>query len=197
MEIKKITKNIKMLTEEDLALLIPAAQKGDDYAMEQICLCFSPLIYKISHRQTVYNVLGEEAVNILWVWFLETIHSYTGNDFRKFPGFVRKHLVLRLMNIFKYYNIRFNSEQLSTMDEDTSVVEIPAGDEYGNLLDKLSLEQEFNTLSEQQYSVIKKFYVEHASIEQIATALKMAPRTVRYHRAKAVACLQKRLVASL
>ena len=149
MEIKKITKNIKMLTEEDLAILIPAAQKGDDYAMEQICLCFSPLIYKISHRQTVYNVLGEEAVNILWVWFLETIHSYTGNDFRKFPGFVRKHLVLRLMNIFKYYNIRFNSEQLSTMDEDTSVVEIPAGDEYGNLLDKLSLEEQNAELHKQ------------------------------------------------
>jgi len=193
LEIKKLTQKIKMLTDEELLNLIPAARNGDANAIEQLCQKFAPLILKISHRQTVYNVLGEDAENTLWVWFLELLASYTGNDYLTFPGFVRKHLVLRIMNIFKYYNVRFNAEQLSTMDENSPIAEIPTEDKFYSLLDKLSIEQEFDVLTNQQSVVLKRFYDDGASIEQIALDLKMAPRTVRYHRAKAVYKLKKRL----
>lgn len=182
-----------MMTDEELLVLIPSAQNGDVKAIELLCQKFAPLIFKISHRQTVYNVLGEDAENILWLWFLELLKTYSGNSYLTFAGFVRKHLVLRIMNIFKYYNVRFNAEQLSTMDENSKIAEIPSEDKLYSLLDKMSIEQEFDVLTNQQSVVLKRIYCDGDSIEQIARDLKMAPRTVRYHRAKAISKLKKRL----
>ena len=182
-----------MLTEEELAKLVPAAHLGDSFAMEKLCESFAPLVLRISHRQTMYNVLGEDAENTLWVWFLEIISTYTGNEFISFPGFVRRHLVLRVMNIMKYYRIRYEREQLSSMDANSSVMSIACQEDF-NFLDVMALYQEMTQLPDIQSDVLKRFYQNDETFEQIAVALDVAPRTVRHYRTKAVAGLRERLV---
>lgn len=182
-----------MLTEEELAKLVPAAHQGDSSAIEKLCESFAPLVFRISHRQTVYNVLGEDAENTLWVWFLEIISTYTGNEFISFPGFVRRHLVLRVMNIMKYYRIRYEREQLSSMDVNSPVMGVAFHEDY-NFLDVMALYQEVTQLPDIQSNVLMRFYQNDETFEQIAVALDVAPRTARHYRTQAVAGLRKKLV---
>ena len=59
-----------------------AAQRFEQPAIDKLCADFTPLINKEAHRQSVFNALGEDAVNIAWEIFLEFIHSYKGNNYR-------------------------------------------------------------------------------------------------------------------
>lgn len=182
-----------MLTVEELTAFVPAAKEGDPHALEVLCESFAPLIYKISHRQTVYNVLGEDAVNIIWVWFIEIVLDYKGTNFEKFPGLVRKSIITRVINLFKCQGRRFDTEQLSTMEDDIKVANIPDKDLFEDMLEKMSLAQEIDNLTTRNYTILKRFYCNNEPLEAIAVDLKMSPRTVRYYRAKALDDLHKRL----
>ena len=54
-KIKTFTQNQKMLTALDLCELVPAAKAGDSISMALLCERFSPLVYKLSHRQTLFT----------------------------------------------------------------------------------------------------------------------------------------------
>ena len=75
-----------------------AAQRFEQPAIDKLCADFTPLINKEAHRQSVFNALGEDAVNIAWEIFLEFIHSYKGNNYRLLPGLIQKHLHYRLLD---------------------------------------------------------------------------------------------------
>ena len=48
-----------MLTAVDLSELIPAAKNGDSIAITLLCERFKPLVFKLCHRQTLFNVLKQ------------------------------------------------------------------------------------------------------------------------------------------
>ena len=76
-KIKTFTQKQKMLTALDLCELVPAAKAGDSISMALLCERFSPLVYKLSHRQTLFNILGEDAENTLWILFNRTISLFS------------------------------------------------------------------------------------------------------------------------
>ena len=192
-KIKTFTQNQKMLTALDLCELIPAAKAGDSISMALLCEKFSPLVYKLSHRQTLFNILGEDAENTLWILFLEALNNFDSTRYDRFPGFVRKHLISRIMNILKHNHYRFKSEQLTSLDYECEATQVPSADDLSFILNDIALKQELELLPIHQSYILKQFYCEHKSMEEISIALGMSQRTVRYHRQAGLKSLRIRL----
>ena len=161
--------------------------------MEQLCQSFTPLVKRLSHRQTVYNVLGEEAENTIWLLFLEFINQYSGDKFRLLPGLVRRYLILQTMNIIKHSSFRFNLEQLSEMDGECSVAQLPSPNNVQDVLNKLALWQELKNVPSQQRKILYAFYFKERTTNEIAVNMELTPRTVRYHRQEGLNNLRQRL----
>ena len=192
-KIKTFTQNQKMLTALDLCELVPAAKAGDSISMALLCEKFSPLVYKLSHRQTLFNVLGEDAENTIWVLFLEALSNFDSTRYDSFPGFVSKHLISRIINILKHNGYRFQSEQLTSLDYECEATQIPSADDLSFILNDIALKQELDLLPNHQSYILKQFYCEHKSMEEISIALGMSQRTVRYHRQAGLKSLRIRL----
>ena len=191
--IKTFTQNQTMLTAVDLCELVPAAKAGDSIAMALLCERFSPLVYKLCHRQTLFNTLGEDAENTIWVLFLEALANFDSTRYDSFPGFISKHLVSRIMNLMKHNGYRFQSEQLTSLDGDCEATQVPCDDELAFVLDNFALKQELELLPKQQSYILEQFYCEHKSMEDISIALGISQRTVRYHRQAGLKSLRSRL----
>ena len=103
-ELAKITNqpnkinNAERYTPKELKELILAAQAADEKAIESLCETFKPLILKESHYPSIFDILGEDAVNTAWVIFLQFIKKYNGNDFVHLPGLIQCHLRYELMH---------------------------------------------------------------------------------------------------
>ena len=182
-----------MLTALDLCELVPAAKAGDSISMSLLCERFSPLVYKLSHRQTLFNILGEDAENTLWILFLEALNNFDSTRYDSFPGFVRKHLISRIMNILKHNGYRFQSEQLTSFDYECEATQVPSADDLSFILNDIAIKQELDLLPNHQSYILKQFYCEHKSMEEISIALGMSQRTVRYHRQAGLKSLRIRL----
>ncbi len=82
-ELAKITNqpnkihNAERYTPKELKELILAAQAADEKAIESLCETFKPLILKESHYPSIFDILGEDAVNTAWVIFLQFIKNIT------------------------------------------------------------------------------------------------------------------------
>jgi RNA polymerase sigma factor (sigma-70 family) len=192
-KIKTFTQKQTMLTALDLCELIPAAKAGDSISMALLCEKFSPLVYKLSHRQTLFNILGEDAENTLWILFLEALNNFDSTRYDRFPGFVRKHLISRIINILKHNGYRFQSEQLTSLDYECEATQVPSADDLSYILNDIALKQELELLPIHQSYILKQFYCEHKSMEEISIALGMSQRTVRYHRQAGLKSLRIRL----
>ena len=192
-KIKTFTQKQTMLTALDLCELIPAAKAGDSISMALLCEKFSPLVYKLSHRQILFNILGEDAENTLWILFLEALNNFDSTRYDSFPGFVRKHLISRIMNLLKHNGYRFQSEQLTSFDYECEATQVPSADDLSFILNDIALKQELELLPIHQSYILKQFYCEHKSMEEISIALGMSQRTVRYHRQAGLKSLRIRL----
>lgn len=180
-----------MLSTAELRQLVPAAKQGDEPAMERLCVAFRPLVYSICRRQSLCNVLHEDAENTVWVLFLEAVAIFDDALSDSFPSFARKHIIRRILNIFKHNSYRFQFEQLSSMEDGTEASMVKAPDHVQSLVNDLALKQELGKLSTQQSYVLQQYYCRNKPLEAIATTLKISPRTVRYHRQKALKSLSK------
>ena len=180
-----------MLSADELRQLVPAAKQGDEIAMKQLCNSFKPLIFSFCHRQTLYNVLGEDAENTVWALFLEAVANFSSSAYERFPGFVSRHLANRVINIFRHNALRFQLEQLSAMEDDSEACQVPCADDLQSLLAKLSLSQELGNLPVQQAFVLEQYYCHNKTINDIASTLNITPRTVRYHRQMALEALRR------
>lgn len=180
-----------MLTAEELRQLIPAAKQGDSLAMERLCKGFQPLVFMLCRRQSLYNILGEDAENTVWVLFLEAVANFDKKAFETFPGFARKHIINRLMNIFKHSSYRYQKETLSSLEDDSEACQVPSTDDVQALLTRIAVAQEIGQLPQQQAYVLQQYYCQGIPLEDIAAAMNISPRTVRYHRQKALSCLRR------
>ena len=192
-KIKTFTQKQKMLTALDLSELVPAAKAGDSISMALLCERFSPLVYKLSHRQTLFNVLGEDAENTIWVLFLEALANFDSTRYDSFPGFVSKHLISRIMNLLKHNGYRFQSEQLTSLDDNCEATQVPSADDLSLVLNDIALKQELDLLPNHQSYILEQYYCEHKSVEEISKVLGISKRTVRHHRQAGLKSLRIRL----
>lgn len=86
-------------TPAQLAEAIQAFQQGDEAAGNRLYTWFTPLIKSVSYRYTIYSAIGEDAVNIAWELFFTLVKNYHDQDYAHFPGYAKKHLTWRLLDM--------------------------------------------------------------------------------------------------
>ena len=171
------------MTSDELGVLIPQAHAGNTDAIHRLCEGFSRLIFKVSHRDITFRILGEDAENTAWLWFLEFVNAYQGDKFSSFPGLVRKYL------IFKF--VRLMQQQGNQWDKETKVdTTNPFGgaedDNLLNVLNNLALQQEFEQLSPRQKLILNLYYEGQMNQRQIASLCELSVRGVGYQKDLAV-----------
>lgn len=174
-------------TPEELKELVLAAQAFDDKAIEALCEAFKPLVLRESHWPSIIDRLGEDAVSIAWVIFLELIKRYDDDDFKHLPGLIRSYLHFELVHAAtdrNTYNDELAFEDIlnaigySPMDKPTF---------------KMAYKQAYATLSEKEKIVLGYCY--NCMFTQEETALMMGcdARTVRRYKTIALNKLKKAL----
>lgn len=141
-----------MLTAEELQELISQAQQDSAAATDKLCAAFRPLIYRECSRESIYRILGEDAVSIAWEIFLRFIRRYNGSDFINLPGLIRCHVHYELLHEIT----RLGRRQENEMADDGSLTEqlAQANDELQRLTLKLELQQALATLTPLQQAII-------------------------------------------
>ncbi len=176
MQSTKLTKQdrVSMLTPLSLQTLIKNARAGNKAALQQLCQHFSPLIHKESQREAVYRVLGEDAKDIAWEYFLYLIQSYQGQNYQQLPGYVKLKLHYHLLHLLERQGNRWKHE---VMLEDMTLLS-PIADEENKVLTKITYGQIFQGLQPQQQQLILLLEQERSQ-QQIAQQLHCSTRTVQ------------------
>lgn len=141
----------------------------------------------------MFNVLGEDAENTIWVLFLEALANFESTRYDSFPEFVSKHIISRNMNLLKHNGYRFQSEKLTSLDDNCESTQVPCADDLSLILNDIALKQELELLPKHQSYILKQFYCKHKSMEEISKALGISQRTVRHHRQAGLKSLRVRL----
>lgn len=174
-------------TPEELKELVLAAQAFDAKAIEALCNAFKPLVLRESYWPSIIDRLGEDAVSIAWVIFLELIKKYDDDDFEHLPGLIRSYLHFELVHAAtnrNTYNDELGFEEIlnaigySPMDKPTF---------------KMAYKQAYATLSDKEKIVLGYCY--NCMFTQEETALMMGcdARTVRRYKTIALNKLKKAL----
>ena len=176
--------------------LVANYQQGDTLAAERICQTFTSLVKSLTRRQYVYNSYGEDAENMLWLWLLEFITTYEGDNFRMLPGLIRRHLICKLMRSAEQNSRRWNTEQTTDLS-DVSYTNIPdKNDALQKELLTLSINQELTLLPKKQQHILRRFYLEKESQNSIATSLHCTTRAVRLQQNAALQSIRKRFIGA-
>ena len=131
-----------MLTADQLQELICQAQQNSAAATDRLCEAFRPLIYRECSRESIYRVLGEDAVSIAWEIFLRFIRRYNGCDFINLPGLIRCHVHYELLHQLS----RAARQNASEVQDDGSITE--------QLTLRLGIQQAFTALTPLQQAII-------------------------------------------
>lgn len=141
-----------MLTADQLQELICQVQQNSAAATDRLCEAFRPLIYRECSRESIYRVLGEDAVSIAWEIFLRFIRRYNGCDFINLPGLIRCHIHYELLHQLS----RAARQSASEVQDDGSIAEqlAQANDELQRLTLRLGIQQAFTALTPLQQAII-------------------------------------------
>ena len=185
-ELAKITNqpnkihNAERYTPKELKELILAAQAADEKAIESLCETFKPLILKESHYPSIFDILGEDAVNTAWVIFLQFIKKYNGNDFVHLPGLIQCHLRYELMHTACRQNYCSKETSLEKALEylGYSPLDAPTFN--------MALKQAMTRLTDKEQIVLRYCYEARLTQEQTAIKLGCSERSIRRYHAKAL-----------
>ena len=177
------------MTSDELRVLIPKAQAGNHEAINRLCEGFSRLIFKVSHRNIIFRILGEDAENTAWMWFLEFVYNYQGDKFRSFPGLVRKYLIFKFVRLMQQQGTQWDKE---AKVDTTNPFGGSEDDNLINVLNSLALKQEFEQLSPRQKLILNLYYDGQMNQRQIATLCELSVRGVGYQKDLAVRIIRDR-----
>ena len=170
--------------------LVCRAQNDEQAAIDELCQIFKPLIYSEAKRQTVYNVLGEDAVNTAWIIFLNFIKRYKGNNYASLPGMLQCVLYYELLHTMKkeicVYDNEFNSEEVLE-NQSCDVIE----ENFNNMVVKEGL----RALPPKQWQLLEMYYVQDKNHRQIAKVLGCSERHVKRLKRLAIDNLRSKLQA--
>lgn len=108
-----------------LGKLVVAAQRYEQPAIDRLCELFKPLIMSEAHKISVYNALGEDAENMAWVIFLETIHRYEDRNYRQLPGLLRIYLHFGLIHALHQEGCLYDCEAIDGSEDFADTVAEP------------------------------------------------------------------------
>jgi RNA polymerase sigma factor (sigma-70 family) len=178
--------NTEKLTPEELSIILPRVKAGNADAIQRICEGYSRLIFKLSHRGISYRILGEDAENTAWMWFLEFVKTYDDDKFDEFPGLVRKYLIYKFVRLMQKQGTRWDRE---TKIDAYSNPNPFGGAEDDNLLDvlnSLALKQELKKLSPKQKLILNLYFSGRFNQREIAALCELSVRGVGYQKDLAI-----------
>lgn len=178
-------------SEDDLKTIVHNYQQGDSHAAEQLRQQFCPLIYKLSHRHSMYSTFGEDAENIAWLLFFEFIFDYKGEDFARLPGLIRRFLIFRLLRQMEQQGKRWDVEEFLISED--SVEEVAECELLRKLTDDIVLQQALSRLNSNELRVITEYYFKGSTQKEIAIKLNCDERSIRRYQKKAITCLKRYL----
>lgn len=175
---------------EILCQLVRGAQENDQKAIDELCNRFIPLIKKVAGNSYYKDHLGEDAVNIAWVIFLEFIKKYKGNDFLHLPGLLQIHLRYKLLRICKHQEVQRLEVPLVTDDESQEEIADPRNYIYDFEIRRLIWEI-LRKLSQKQRIILTMVFLEGRSLKEVSKVLDIPYESVRSVYRKGLAKMRK------
>lgn len=134
----------------------------------------------------VYRVLGEDAENTAWLWFLEFVSTYDDDRFDSFPGLVRKYLNFKFVRLMQQQGYQWDKETLADSSCRTNPTD--GEDDYNlqRVLNSLALRQELKRLSPMQKDILQRYFGWEQSQREIARLCNYSVRGVGYQKDLAI-----------
>lgn len=172
----------------ELEAVVTAAQKQEPKAIARLCAAFTPLILKEARYPSVWQALGEDAVNTAWVIFLEFIQKYNGRDYRHLPGLIQCHLRYELLHkISRQHSVKNNA----SLDE-AGCQEIADRHDFILELENSSLlTLALRTLTAKQRQVIEAVQLQGLPLKEYCERHKVSYKTAYLHHKRGLAKLKK------
>lgn len=180
----------KELTPQLLEKLVRGAQNNIRQDIDDLCKYFKPLVYKESRRETIYRLLGEDAVNIAWEIFLRFIFRYNGADFIHLPGLIRCHLHYELLDYLKKQCDIQNSEIICT--DNLDMVQ-EAADNIERLTLSIALRQACSRLTPLQRGILHQLYVNNLPVTQVSRLYNCSKANTIQHRKRCLKILKQQI----
>ena len=159
----------------------------DADALARLCTAFTPLILKEAHYPSVFDALGEDAVNTAWVIFLEFIKKYNGRDFRHLPGFIQCHLRYELLHKISRQSSVKNCDSLNSEDcQEVAAKNNPILEFENSQL----LSTALATLTSKQRAVIIAVHLQGISLQEYSKQHNLSYKTVYMHHKRGLSKLK-------
>lgn len=162
-----------------LCQLVRGAQENNQKAIDELCDRFKPLIMKVANNSYYRDHLGEDAVNIAWVIFLEFIKKYDGNDFVHLPGLLHIHLRYKLLRICKHQEVQRLEVPLVTEDEEVQTEFVNPNDYIHDFEFRCMLSEIIRRLCPKQRIIMTMIFFEGKSFREVSEVLKIPYESVR------------------
>lgn len=165
----------------DFKELVISAQHGNSQAIDVLCTAFKPLIYKEAYRYEIRKALGEDAVNIAWLIFLEKIKSYKDRDFGHLPGLLQYHVHFGLLHKATrgksvkdcyYLDAEKDGEEMQIADKFDAIADME---------DNQALQFAFKRLTNKQRDIINAMQEPDMTITKYSQEHKISYKTAYLH----------------
>ena len=165
----------------DFKELVISAQHGNSQAIDVLCTAFKPLIYKEAYRYEIRKALGEDAVNIAWLIFLEQIKSYKDRDFGHLPGLLQYHVHFGLLHKATrgksvkdcyYLDAEKDGEEMQIADKFDAIADME---------DNQALQFAFKRLTNKQRDIINAMQEPDMTITKYSQEHKISYKTAYLH----------------
>ncbi|WP_337396492.1 hypothetical protein [Phascolarctobacterium succinatutens] len=188
-ELAKITNqpnkihNAERYTPKELKELILAAQAADEKAIESLCETFKPLILKESHYPSIFDILGEDAVNTAWLIFLEQIKKYDGRDFGHLPGLLQYHVHYGLLHKFTRGKSVKDCYYLDAEEEGEETQIADKKNDIDELMHNQLLSDTMRKLTKEQFTAVNELVLQDVDYKIFCNKHKCSVKTAYKHRA--------------
>ena len=131
---------------------------------------------------------------MIWLWLLEFLKTYTGNNFKMLAGLVRRHLLCKLMRSAESNNRRWSFEQTTDLSNTSNYDFVDDNDLLKKEMLTLAIKQGLALLPPKQQDIIRRFYLEQESQTKIAESLHCSTRAIRLQQNAALKTLRENFI---
>ena len=165
----------------DFAQLVTAAQKGDEKAMETLCIAFRPLALNLSHKKR-YMVLEDDVESLAYCTIIQLVKNYSGTTYQYFPGYIKKMLIFALNNAAKKQQ-RISFYENGSIEE-ADCLAATTGNEEDQYIERLMLKQTLKKLPAQHRQLLKAYYWENKTDKEIGQQMQISQQAISKLRKK-------------
>ena len=168
----------------DFSKLVPAAQKGDEKAMEELCLAFRPLALNLGHKKR-YAVIEDNVESISYCTIIQLVRNYSGTTYQLFPGYIKKMLIFALNNAAKKQQ-RISYYEANSIDAPENLSPLSTNNEEEHYVERIMLEQAIRKMPAQYRQLLKSYYWENKTDKEIGLQMQISQQAVSKMRKKII-----------